>query len=244
MTPRPQRSRALPPRHPRVLRQAQDERFFDRLGQNDPDINGTHLQQLTSQRMESASITLGILAGGRATRLSGVDKAWLLCDGMPQVLRLVQWSSPQVGDVWVSANRNLDRYVVAGLRVAVDRLADIGPLGGIEALAAICSTPWLLTLPVDVVHLDNGLLSRLSEAGPEGAVAQDRDGLQPLIALWPMPALRRVLPDALEARDYSVQSLQRRMDMPTVVFADVRFGNLNRPDDCVAAGMTVGSAAA
>ncbi|HXH00622.1 MAG TPA: NTP transferase domain-containing protein, partial [Xanthomonadaceae bacterium] len=129
--------------------------------------------------LEPASITLGILAGGRATRLGGLDKAWLLCDGMPQVLRLLQWSGPQVGAVVVSANRGLDRYATAGLRVVVDRLADIGPLGGIEALAAICSTSWLLTLPVDVVHLDTGLLPGLRAAGPEGAAAQDRDGLQP-----------------------------------------------------------------
>jgi len=202
------------------------------------------LQQRTSQRLEPASITLGILAGGRATRLGGLDKAWLPCHGMPQVLRLLQWSGRQVGTVVVSANRNLDRYATAGLRVAVDRLPDIGPLGGIEALAATCSTLWLLTLPVDVVHLDNGLLPRLRAAGPEGAAAQDHDGLQPLIALWPVPALRRALPDALQAREYSVQSLQRRMGMPTVVFADKRFGNLNTRDDCVAAGMTVGSEAA
>ena len=32
-------------------------------------------------------ITLGILAGGRATRLGGRDKAWLPVAGIPQVLR-------------------------------------------------------------------------------------------------------------------------------------------------------------
>ena len=32
--------------------------------------------------------TLGILAGGRATRLGGTDKAWLRRDGVPQVVRI------------------------------------------------------------------------------------------------------------------------------------------------------------
>jgi len=35
-------------------------------------------------------VTLGILAGGRASRLGGRDKAWLQRDGVPQVLRIAR----------------------------------------------------------------------------------------------------------------------------------------------------------
>ena len=38
--------------------------------------------------MSAAATTLGLIAGGRATRLGGADKAWLEKGGVPQVLRL------------------------------------------------------------------------------------------------------------------------------------------------------------
>ena len=50
-------------------------------------------------------ITFGILAGGRATRLGGRDKAWLERDGVAQVLRLIQRFGAGTGAVLVSANR-------------------------------------------------------------------------------------------------------------------------------------------
>ena len=40
--------------------------------------------------MSAPGITVGILGGGRATRLGGADKAWLIRDGQPQVLRLAR----------------------------------------------------------------------------------------------------------------------------------------------------------
>jgi molybdopterin-guanine dinucleotide biosynthesis protein A len=70
-------------------------------------------------------------------------------------------------------------------QAVVDRdPAGIGPLGGLEALASACATPWLLTVPVDVVDTNDCLLRTLASAGGEGAVAEDDDGLQPLVALY------------------------------------------------------------
>ena len=35
-------------------------------------------------------VTLGLIAGGRATRLGGIDKAWLLRDGVPTSLNCLR----------------------------------------------------------------------------------------------------------------------------------------------------------
>lgn len=181
-------------------------------------------------------VTLGLLAGGRATRLGGMDKAWLQRGGVPQVVRLAQRFAPEVGAILVSANGGLERYAAQGLVVVPDRIADAGPLGGLDALAQACTTRWLLTLPVDVVAVNDCLLPTLVAAGAPGACAIDDDGLQPLVALWPADALRNALPEAL-AGDRSAQALQARLGMATVRLAGVRFGNLNTPEDLAAAGM-------
>jgi molybdopterin-guanine dinucleotide biosynthesis protein A len=183
-------------------------------------------------------ITLGILAGGRATRLGGCDKAWLERDGVPQVLRVARRFAGEVSGVLVSANRPDARYPSHGLTVVADRIPDVGPLGGLDALAAACATPWLLTIPVDLVGVNECLVPTLiASAGDSGAFAQDDDGVQPLVALWRVEKLLRAVPRALEAGEYAMQSLQERMDMVCVRFTGVRFGNLNTPADLVAAGM-------
>lgn len=181
--------------------------------------------------------TLGILAGGRATRLGGVDKAWLQRDGVPQVLRIARRFGPRLAAVIVSANRDAERYPAHGLRVVADRQVGIGPLAGLDALAAACPTPWLLTVPVDLVDANDCLVGSLFATGAQGAFVEDDDGLQPLVALWPVDHLRAALPQALDEGDYAVQSLQQRMGMARLRLAGVRLGNLNRPEDLIAAGI-------
>src|SRR3546814_15484321 len=84
----------------------------------------------------------------------------------------------------VSANRNADLYLSHGLRAIHDRIAAIGPLGGIQALAAACQTPWVLTVPVEGVDVNDCLVLSMRAAGPGGAWAADDDGPQHLVALW------------------------------------------------------------
>lgn len=186
-----------------------------------------------------SQITLGILAGGRATRLGGLDKAWLQRGGTPQVVRWRDRFASEVSATLISANRDLPRYQAAGLHAVADGIAaDIGPLAGLAALAAACRTPWLLTIPVDLVRVDEGLLQALvTGCAPDGAYACDDDGWQPLVALWRVSALGPAIPAAIASDDVAVHALQRRLDMASVRFHGVRFGNLNTPDDLVAAGV-------
>lgn len=191
-----------------------------------------------STPFQTSDVTLGLLAGGRATRLGGLDKAWLERGGIPQVLRLARRFDAQVSAVIVSANRNRERYEANGLASVADRFGDAGPMAGIEALAHACRTRWLLTLPVDVIGINECLLPSLAAAaGEQGAFALDDEGVQPLVALWPTERLRTTSADALARDDLSVQGLQQAMAMSPVRFAGVRFGNLNTPADLVAAGI-------
>jgi molybdopterin-guanine dinucleotide biosynthesis protein A len=183
-------------------------------------------------------ITLGVLAGGRATRLGGRDKAWLSLAGVPQVLRWQRRFAAETGALLVSANGDPARYAEQGLVVVADRMPDCGPLAGLDALAQACATPWLLTLPVDLVGVNECLLPTLfAGAAANGAYAQDDDGPQPLVALWRTAALRDAAARALDAGEHAVHALQARLGMARVQFAGVRFGNLNTPDDLRAAGI-------
>lgn len=186
-------------------------------------------------------VTLGIVAGGAATRLGGIDKAWLQRGGVSQVVRLAKRLSGETASVLVSTNRDSCRYTDVGLVAIPDRNPGIGPLAALDALAAACTTPWLLTVPVDVVDINDCLLRSLFAAGGSGAFAIDDDGAQPLVALWRVDALREATTAALASGDHAVHALQARIGMTGVRFAGFRFGNLNTPDDLRRAGIDAAS---
>ncbi|MBB6365834.1 molybdopterin-guanine dinucleotide biosynthesis protein A [Xanthomonas sacchari] len=192
------------------------------------------------------AITLGILAGGRAQRLGGCDKAWLQRDGQAQVQWLVQALAPQVAAVLVSANRSLSRYAGIGLQALPDRVAapaeaerSLGPIAGLDALAAACATPWLLTVPVDLCRLPPELPIVLAAAAADrdGAWVEDAAGAQPLVALYRVSALRPALEEALAAARYAPRAVQQRLRMTPVPLPELVLGNLNTPQDLAAAGI-------
>ena len=76
-----------------------------------------------------SATTLGILAGGAATRMGGRDKAWLERAGIPQVLRWQRRFAGHVDALLVSANRDEARYRGHGLVAVRDLQAALGMTG-------------------------------------------------------------------------------------------------------------------
>lgn len=119
-------------------------------------------------------ITALILAGGRGSRMGGVDKGLQPFNGVPLALhtltRLQQGGG--VGTMLINANRNLSTYESFGAAVWPDGLADYaGPLAGFLTGLEHCQTPYLVTVPCDSPLLPLDLVPRLAEA----LVANDAD---------------------------------------------------------------------
>jgi molybdenum cofactor guanylyltransferase len=114
-------------------------------------------------------ITGILLAGGRGTRMGGVDKGLQLYNGLPLAKHAIQQLQPQVGSLLINANRNLDVYQTWGEQfsadVVVDELADFaGPLAGFLVGLQRCKTPFLVTVPCDTPRFPADLVARLAEA--------------------------------------------------------------------------------
>lgn len=119
-----------------------------------------------------SDITGLILAGGRGSRMGGVDKGLQNFNGMPLALHTLLRLSPQVGEVMVNANRNLSAYESFGAPVWPDGLADYaGPLAGFLTGLERCETPWLVTVPCDTPLFPQDLVQRLADA----AAREDAD---------------------------------------------------------------------
>lgn len=124
--------------------------------------------------IQASDITAIILAGGRGSRMGGVDKGLQTFMGMPLALHTLTrlQISGGVGEVMINANRNLAAYESFGASVWPDALADYpGPLAGFLTGLEHCETPYLLTVPCDTPLLPLDLAQRLAA----GLEAEDAD---------------------------------------------------------------------
>src|SRR5271155_2698102 len=111
--------------------------------------------------------------------MGGVDKGLQLFQGVPLAHHALRRLSPQVGQVMVNANRNLERYRAMGLAVYSDAVPDFaGPLAGVLAGLDHCLTPYLVTVPCDTPYFPHDLVERLAGGlfGADIATAYTREG--------------------------------------------------------------------
>ena len=135
--------------------------------------------------IETSEITGVILAGGRGSRMGGVDKGLQNFNGMPLALHTMLRLQPQVGELMINANRNLGAYEAFGAPVWPDVLDDYaGPLAGFLTALERCETPWLVTTPCDTPLFPQDLVERLAKAASDEyaeiamAAAREEDGQQ------------------------------------------------------------------
>ena len=108
-------------------------------------------------------ITGLVLAGGRGSRMGGVDKGLQNHLGVPLALHALRRLAPQVAVTMINANRNLDSYRSMGIAVWPDEIPDYsGPLAGMLAGLAHCTTPYLVTVPCDTPNFPLDLVARLA----------------------------------------------------------------------------------
>jgi molybdopterin-guanine dinucleotide biosynthesis protein A len=112
-------------------------------------------------------ITALILAGGRGTRMGGMDKGLQSFNGLPLALHTLTrlQMGGFVGQTLINANRNLAAYESFGASVWPDVLADYaGPLAGFLTGLERCETRFLMTVPCDTPRLPLDLVPRLAQA--------------------------------------------------------------------------------
>ncbi|MGB0867067.1 MAG: molybdenum cofactor guanylyltransferase MobA [Granulosicoccaceae bacterium] len=184
--------------------------------------------------MDSAQPVGGlILAGGRATRMGGVDKGLVPLAGKPMINHVLERLAPQLDQVLINANRHLPQYRELGYTVLADSLDDYqGPLAGMLAGLQHCQTKLMITAPCDspLPPLDyvSRMLGALNQADAELAVATDGKRLQPVFCLL-STRLGDSLQAFLAAGDRKIDLWFAQHKMVEVDFSDQpqAFANIN-----------------
>ena len=138
-----------------------------------------------------------VLAGGRGSRMGGVDKGLQSLRGRPMIEWVLERLAPQVSEIIVNANQNIQSYESYGHRVVRDEIAGFaGPLAGLHAGLKAAAHPLVVTAPCDSPFLPSDLVSRLKQFLGEKDLAVARTGDQP----HPVFALmKRQVRESLEA---------------------------------------------
>lgn len=183
-----------------------------------------------------ATVTGLILAGGAGTRMGGADKGLLDWQGRPLVTHVIDRLAPQVGTLLISANRNREAYAAFGHPLVSDALPDYpGPLAGLAAGLAACTTEWLVCVPCDCPALPLDLVACLRDVAHSAdatmAVATTDAGMQPTFQLCRRDLLPALV-DYLARGERRVGQWCRQQNAAEAFFADTTaFANFNHPEE-------------
>ena len=185
-----------------------------------------------------------ILAGGRASRMGGRNKAFAAIAGetiAARTLRLFHRLFPQV----LIATNEPDRYRSLGAEVVRDAFPGAGPLAGIHAAMRASRHPHVFVAACDMPGLDAGviefLLGRIGEA--DAIVPCWDDDVEPLHAVYAV----RLLPaieDSLASGRCAMRQFLPLIQVDYVTETELRglagtarsFTNVNTPEELAALG--------
>jgi molybdopterin-guanine dinucleotide biosynthesis protein A len=143
------------------------------------------------------SVTGIVLAGGQGRRMGGVDKGLQPLRGKPMIAWVLERLKPQVAEIILNANQNVQKYEAYGHRVVRDEIGGFaGPLAGLHAGLKFARHPLVVTVPCDSPFLPADLVSRLQAAlgANQLAVAKTGEQAHPVFSL-----MKRDVRESLEA---------------------------------------------
>jgi molybdopterin-guanine dinucleotide biosynthesis protein A len=189
-------------------------------------------------------VSAAILAGGRAERLGGADKAALMIGGSRIIDRQLAVLTAMAGEVLIVAN-DPHRYAAFQIPVIPDVVPGAGALGGVYTALQAAHGDLVVVLACDLPFVTRELLDRLiAEMMPDDDVVMPRSerGLEPLCAVYrtrAAPVLRaRIDRGALQMSALTRELRVHELGPEAVAAYDLEgrlFVNVNTPHDYVRA---------
>ncbi len=182
------------------------------------------------------NVTAFILAGGEGRRVGQQNKGLLPFKEQPLISHVIHTIKPQVQDILISANTQIDHYLQFGFPVFPDlpQWKRKGPLAGIISLYShfTSKSEYILITPCDTPFLPSNLVSTLANElinHPEALIAYAATPtiIHPSIYLC-RPYTNDYLANHLQQQHYSLRSWIFNHANIRVEFSDEHsFTNIN-----------------
>lgn len=182
---------------------------------------------------------IGILVGGKGSRLGGVAKGLLPTPShvsiIEHLLAEIDTAAPEAS-VFLLGSR--PEYAHLKVPVLEDQPSNIGPLGGLGALLRTASDEVVL-LGCDMPFISAALLRRLLSPACKTAIATKSDGehFEPLFARFNLPATVPVVERRIAQGCYSLQGVLVELGAETLPLTQNEAAQLrdwDTPEDMVA----------
>lgn len=165
--------------------------------------------------------------------MGGVDKGLTLLREKPMVEWAIERFAPQVDELLINANQNLEKYAAYGHRVIADEIGGFaGPLAGLHRGLSEASHALVATVPCDSPFLPLDLVARLHAAlrdkDAELAVARTGDQAHPVFCLCQRSVLAS-LTSFLQSGGRKIDAWYSALEVVEVLFDDQpqAFSNIN-----------------
>ncbi len=165
-----------------------------------------------------------------------LNKGLIKCNDRQLIELALEQITPQVQDILISANADLDRYRHYQWPVISDReYSDGGPLSGIYQGLLYCRSDYLLTLPCDAPFISPDYAQRMLHAvlnsSRDCAVACSGERMEPVFALL-SAGMDRQLSSYLSQGSRRTGEWLRQQNPVMVDFSDqeAMFTNINTPE--------------
>ena len=181
-----------------------------------------------------------ILAGGRGSRLGGIDKASLDLGGTPLIEHVLATVAPLAAEILVVAND--DRLEGdPRFRVIRDPEPHAGVLPALLAALDAATSPLLLLVACDMPFISRAVIERLlaRAEGHDAAMPYVQTFAQPMHAIYRVEPCRAAIRAVLESGGRRMISFLDDIDTVRIDEAEIRqidpdirsFFNVNTPDD-------------
>ncbi len=191
-----------------------------------------------------AGVSGVVLAGGRASRMGGRDKAFAAVGGESIAVRTLRLFGTLFPQVIVATNRP-DRYRAFGVETVSDLFPGCGPLAGIHAAMRAAAHPHVFVAACDMPGLDADVIRfLLGRIGAADAIVPCWDGdIEPLHAVYAVRLLPMV-EETLRVGRHALREFLPRCRVDYVAEAELRamrgtarsMLNVNTPEELAAVG--------
>jgi len=186
-----------------------------------------------------ANLTGLILAGGQGQRFNRQDKGLISFKNTTLIEYVIERLRPNVNQLLISANRNLDFYQSLNADCITDAIENFsGPLAGIHAALKNLQTDWLISVACDTPYFPadyvERMLTTLNESNSLLAIAQSNSQLQNVFMLA-HKNLFNSLDTFLNKGERKAQIWVEQHQPVIVDFSDIdnAFYNINTPEDLI-----------
>ena len=173
-----------------------------------------------------------ILAGGKATRMQGANKALIPFLGRAMISHVIERLSSQADEIFINANQDIADYQAFHLPVLSDAFGEFpGPLAGLYAGLKASQQEWVVCVPCDSPllpkNLVQGLMQTATKEKADIAIARTDVQNHPVFCLC-KKSLAADLASYLHAGGRKVSEWQQKQRCIEVHFDDESaFSNIN-----------------